>query len=123
MVIQASICACSSYFNYKGAHSILLMAVCDAYYRFVIYTDIKKGGQGNEFMLIKFRFILMNIYIRLYYYKMVIITIIVFIIIIVIIIIIIISMTFSPSFHLILNIHWIVLAPLGLMCPGKVFLS
>jgi len=36
IVVQAPINSGSSYYNYKGQHSVVLLAVCDAHYRYVI---------------------------------------------------------------------------------------
>ena len=47
IAIQKPILAGSQYFNYKRFHSIILMAVCDASYKF-LYVDIgAEGGAGD----------------------------------------------------------------------------
>ena len=37
----------SEFYNYKGTHSIVLMGICDASYRFIV-ADVAQKGSGND---------------------------------------------------------------------------
>ena len=47
VVMQAPHCSGSSFFNYKKTYSIVLMAVCDADYKFLL-VDIGDGGRQSD---------------------------------------------------------------------------
>ena len=51
IVVQAPSNSGSSFFDYKGTHLIVVMAVCDAYYRFILIdiADVGRHSDGGVF--------------------------------------------------------------------------
>lgn len=47
IVMQAPACSGSTFYNYKGTHSIVLLAVCDAHYCFTL-VDIGDAGRHSD---------------------------------------------------------------------------
>ena len=47
IVMQAPVNSGSSFFDYKGTHSVVLLAVCDAHYHFIL-VDIGDSGRHSD---------------------------------------------------------------------------
>ena len=47
IIVQAPANCGSTYYNYKGTHSICLMAVCDVHYRFILVDDGDSGQHSD----------------------------------------------------------------------------
>ena len=47
IVVQALQNSGSTFYNYKGTHSIVLLAVCDAHYRFLLF-DVGDAGRHSD---------------------------------------------------------------------------
>ena len=47
VLVQKPDNAGSQFYNYKGTHSVLLMGICNASYRFIV-ADVGQKGSGND---------------------------------------------------------------------------